>query len=185
MAGGIGGIVGGCCPPTAEAEPSWTDDPTVREGNAACTIKHLLLRMGQDLAGAVDREGIGGVDKELPRPHEPQHDIVGDGRVRPNGDRTPNQQRGIGASNTGNGHGQAITELVHREDGVVELAGGLEARIDEELATHVQVITEREDQRAPILEDVVELRIEVRTQQNLIAVPCFDSGQAHRLFSVL
>ena len=171
----VGILVGRGGPTATEPEPAWAHHPAVGEGHRARAVKDLLLRMGQDLAGAVDREGIGGVDKELPRPHEPQHDIVGDGRVRPNGDRTPNQQRGIGASNTGNGHGQAITELVHREDGVVELAGVLEARIDEELATHVQVITEREDQRAPILEDVVELRIEVRTQQNLIAVPCFDS----------
>ena len=57
----------------------------------------------------------------------------------------------------------------------MKLARRLEACIDEKLAAHVQVIAEREDQAATVLQDVVELRIEVRTQEDLITVPCFDS----------
>ena len=57
----------------------------------------------------------------------------------------------------------------------MQLAGALEAGIDEELATYIQVSTEGEDQAAAVLQDVIKLGIEVRTQQNLIAVPCFDS----------
>lgn len=57
----------------------------------------------------------------------------------------------------------------------MELARCLQARVDKKFAAHIQVVTEGENQAATVLQDVVELRIEVRAQQDLIAVPCFDS----------
>ena len=173
---GVVGVRIGCRrTPTTKSPPPWANNTSVCERDRPQSVKDLLLCMREDLAGAIDSKNFPAIDKQLARSYKPQDNVVRDGRIRTHCDSTAYQEGNLAAADAGNGHGQAITELVHREDGVVELAGGLEARIDEELATHVQVITEREDQRAPILEDVVELRIEVRTQQNLIAVPCFDS----------
>ena len=162
---GVVGVRIGCRrTPTTKSPPPWANNTSVCERDRPQSVKDLLLCMREDLAGAIDREGVGGIDKELAWTDEPQEDVIRDGGIHSHRNGTAYQEGGLSASNARQGRCEAVAELVHRENGVMQLAGALEAGIDEELATYIQVSTEGEDQAAAVLQDVIKLGIEVRTQ---------------------
>ena len=160
---GVVGVRIGCRrTPTTKSPPPWANNTSVCERDRPQSVKDLLLCMREDLAGAIDSKNFPAIDKQLARSYKPQDNVVRDGRIRTHCDSTANKEGYLAAADASNGHGQAIAELVHGQDGIMQLAGVLQARIDEELATYIQVSTEGEDQAAAVAQDVVELRIEVR-----------------------
>lgn len=169
---GVVGVRIGCRrTTTTKSPPPWANNTSVCERDRPQSVKDLLLCMREDLAGAIDREDFPAIDKQLARSYKPQDNVVRDGRIRTHCDSTAYQEGNLAAADAGNGHGQAIAELVHGQDGIMQLAGVLQARIDEELAAHIQVRAEREDQATAVAQDVVELRIEVRAEEDFIACP--------------
>jgi acid stress-induced BolA-like protein IbaG/YrbA len=59
---------------------------------------------------------------------------------------------------------------------LVQLNRGGKACVIHEVPTHIQVLGEGEHKALRIVDEVIELSVEVRAQQDLVAVPSLDSA---------